>query len=100
MLPCGDTGKTKVSEDFSPFRRDGRAADCTGLENRETVSLTFSPDNPSDNPPKNSAFHLALLVEKCPDLALVVQRWNTLPQAIQAGILAMVKASPSNINPG
>jgi hypothetical protein len=30
-----------------------------------------------------------------PDLALVIERWPTLPEAIRAGILAMVKVSPS-----
>jgi hypothetical protein len=35
---------------------------------------------------------LALLRQKSPDLALVVERWDSLPQAVKAGILAMVKA--------
>jgi hypothetical protein len=28
-----------------------------------------------------------------PDLALVVERWEQLPEAVRAGIVAMVKAS-------
>ena len=36
---------------------------------------------------------LAFLVEKMPDLARVVKAWPELPEAIKAGILAMVKAT-------
>jgi len=36
---------------------------------------------------------LALLRQKSPDLGLVVKRWDTLPEAIKTGILAMVKAA-------
>jgi hypothetical protein len=36
---------------------------------------------------------LALLKPTSPDLALLVERWDTLPEAVRAGILAMVKAS-------
>jgi hypothetical protein len=38
---------------------------------------------------------LALLAQKSPDLALVVERWDALPEALRAGIVAMVKATPS-----
>jgi hypothetical protein len=36
---------------------------------------------------------LALLARKSPDLALVVERWEALPEAVRAGIVAMVKAA-------
>jgi hypothetical protein len=36
---------------------------------------------------------LALLAEKDPDLALVLHAWPTLPDALRAGIVAMVKAA-------
>jgi hypothetical protein len=36
---------------------------------------------------------LALLARKSPGLALLVERWDALPEAIRAGIVAMVKAS-------
>jgi hypothetical protein len=35
---------------------------------------------------------LALLARE-PDLALVVERWEALPPAVRAGIVAMVKAA-------
>jgi hypothetical protein len=38
-------------------------------------------------------FDSAFLAEKMPDLAAVVTAWPTLPAAIKAGILAMVKAA-------
>jgi hypothetical protein len=36
---------------------------------------------------------LALLAAKSPDLALIIQRWDALPEPIRAGILAMVRAA-------
>jgi hypothetical protein len=39
------------------------------------------------------AFCLALLSQKSPDLALVIERWDALPDAVRAGIVAMVKAA-------
>ncbi|MCZ6654505.1 MAG: hypothetical protein O7D91_15935 [Planctomycetota bacterium] len=42
---------------------------------------------------ENSADYLALLERKSPDLALLVKRWDTLPEAVRAGIMAMIRAS-------
>jgi hypothetical protein len=39
---------------------------------------------------------LALLARQSPDLALLVERWNRLPEAVRAGIVAMVKAAGSS----
>jgi hypothetical protein len=36
---------------------------------------------------------LALLAKTSPDLAFVVERWNSLPEALRAGIVAMVRAA-------
>jgi hypothetical protein len=38
---------------------------------------------------------LALLGQKSPDLALVIDAWSELPEAVRAGITAMVKAARS-----
>jgi hypothetical protein len=35
---------------------------------------------------------LALLARKSPDLALVVERWAGLPEALRVGIVAMIRA--------
>ena len=48
--------------------------------------LTESPDD-------DLARSLALLVRNCPELNTIVQAWPSLPDAVRAGILAMVKAS-------
>ncbi|MEA3368002.1 MAG: hypothetical protein U9R68_07810 [Planctomycetota bacterium] len=36
---------------------------------------------------------MALLSEKSPDLAAVAKAWPHLPEAVRAGIVAMVKAA-------
>jgi hypothetical protein len=38
------------------------------------------------------AFCLALLARKSPNLVLLVERWDALPEAVQAGIVAIIKA--------
>jgi hypothetical protein len=47
----------------------------------------------SGNQEKDLAFCLALLAKKSADLALLVERWDDIPEALRAGILAMVKAA-------
>jgi hypothetical protein len=39
------------------------------------------------------AFCLAFFDRESPDLAAVTRAWSTLPEAVRAGILAMVEAS-------
>jgi hypothetical protein len=39
------------------------------------------------------AFCLAFLAEQMPDLGAVVEAWPTVPAALKAGIVAMVKAA-------
>src|SRR5436309_2995337 len=53
------------------------------------------PSSPPDTETMSAvlASCLALLAQKSTDLALVVERWDALPQAVRAGIVAMVKAS-------
>jgi hypothetical protein len=36
---------------------------------------------------------LAFLSQKSPDLALLLERWDALPEAVRAGIVAMVRAT-------
>jgi hypothetical protein len=42
---------------------------------------------------------LALLARKSPDLALLVGHWDGLPEAVRAGIMAMVKATATSERP-
>jgi len=43
---------------------------------------------------------LALLSEKSPDLAAIVKAWPDLPEAVKAGIVAMVKAADAGREDG
>jgi len=56
----------------------------------ETTEPTLSQDV-TDNPDSVLASCLALLAKKSPDLAMVVKEWDTLPEAVRAGIVAMVR---------
>ena len=73
-------------------RSSGRAAEGDGFENRCDSDVSNDSTNTSENPENNSADYLALLRQKSPDLALVVERWDSLPEAVKAGIIAIVKA--------
>jgi hypothetical protein len=46
----------------------------------------------SDYAENSVATGVAFLASKSPDLALVVERWETLPEVVKAGILAMLNA--------
>jgi hypothetical protein len=52
------------------------------------ISLEVCDDSAQD-----LAFCLALLAKSSPDLAFIVERWNSLPEALRAGIMAMVRAT-------
>jgi hypothetical protein len=76
----------------------GSGSVCTsgggpGLQNQLSVSTTFEQNSTSVIPEKNLAFCLALLKQISLDLALVVERWEILPKAIRAGIMAMVNVA-------
>jgi len=72
-----------------------------GLKNQAAAALSIdaSIDSPksSDSEPTTEtavlASCLALFAEKSPDLALIAERWDALPEAVRTGIVAMVKAS-------
>ena len=64
-----------------------------GLGNRRDNSTTNDDATTCGNDAENSADYLALLERKSPDLALLVKRWDTLPEALRAGIMAMIRAS-------
>jgi hypothetical protein len=76
-------------------------ADRAGLENRcaesNPIDATIISLPSSDAEPKRDsavlASCLALLARESPDLALIAYRWDGLPEAVRAGIVAMVKAS-------
>ena len=52
------------------------------------------PDKGLRNPPPSVGPHLATdTCQTYPDLATVVNAWDRLPEAVRAGIVAMVKAT-------
>jgi len=58
------------------------------------LGISNSLDNKAvtANPDESVASCVPFLREKAPDLAEVVEAWDHLPEAIKAGILAMVQA--------
>jgi hypothetical protein len=63
------------------------------LKTGRPPATTSNASVTSDNPENDLASCLALLARKSADLALLVARWDALPEAVRAGILAMVKAA-------
>ena len=64
-----------------------------GLANRYPEHLTDNDATTCGSDAKNSADYLALLKRESPDLALLLERWDTLPEAIRTGIMAMIRAT-------
>jgi DNA-directed RNA polymerase subunit RPC12/RpoP len=64
-----------------------------GLQNRRPLSASCSESSISATDENDLASSLALLAKKSPDLALVAERWEALPEAVRVGIVAMVKAA-------
>jgi len=64
-----------------------------GLGNRPTVSATNNSLTTCDESQSVLAFCLAFFDRESPELAAVVRSWSTLPEAVRAGIVAMVRAS-------
>jgi hypothetical protein len=75
-----------------------------GLQNRGDDSVSHNPSTQLRNLPtslaaqgKRAARNQAPLdAPKDPDLAAVVEAWPDLPEALKAGIVAMVKAALLN----
>ena len=64
-----------------------------GLGNRPDADATNESVTSCVDRRNDSAEYLALLAEKMPDLAAVVEAWPTLPAALRSGIVAMVNAA-------
>jgi hypothetical protein len=65
----------------------------TGIEPVTGLPETTNQQGLTSKPENALAFSLAHKVQKEPDLAMVVKRWDSLPEAVRAGIVAMVKAA-------
>ena len=73
-------------------RPEGFEPTTRGLRIRCKLPESLSPSKTCDNGENVLASCLAFLSEKMPDLACVIEAWDGLPEAVRAGILAMVKA--------
>ncbi len=75
-----------------------------GLQNRGDDSVSHNPSSPLRKLPPSLAAqgkraarnHPTLAAPKDPALAAVVEAWPDLPEALKAGIVAMVKAASVN----
>ena len=63
------------------------------LQSADASTQPHGTSSTSANDAERLAFCLALLSQKSTDLALLVERWEVLPDALRAGIVAMVKAA-------
>ena len=75
------------------MRAVGVEPTTNGLKGRCGESITSDSANTCDNPADPLGVLLGVLRSECPDLAAVVAAWPTLPDAVRAGIVAMVRAS-------
>jgi len=75
------------------IRTPGTQKGHAGFRNRPTSDVTPCESTTCGSSDSHLASCLALLAEKQPDLAAVVKAWPDLPEAVRAGIVAMVKAS-------
>ena len=64
-----------------------------GFAIRSSESVSNHDTKTSNDDEKDLAFCLALLRRKSPDLALLAERWDALPEALRAGIMAMIRAA-------
>ena len=77
--------KKEAPPGFEPGMADLQSADAS--------TQPHGTSSTSANDAERLAFCLALLSQKSTDLALLVERWEVLPDALRAGIVAMVKAA-------
>ena len=70
----------------------GEPATC-GFVNHRTADASLYNSSSSKSNAGELAFCLVLLQQKSPDLAMLVERWDSLPDAVRAGIVAMVRAA-------
>jgi hypothetical protein len=92
-----DLGTTESSRRAYQAERGGfepprPLSESNGLANRGTIATSSNPKRDLHNQATTLAVH-GQCADTDPDLALVVESWSDLPQAVRAGIVAMVKAS-------
>ena len=93
----GTPRKTEGNHGFSGGNvvswRSGRVVECAGLENRKHSQAIDVPTDSYDPAENHLSPDLSLNMTNHPELAILIRAWPDLPEALRAGILAMVKSS-------
>ena len=85
---------TEIGTERGGFEPPRPVSQSNGLANRSEG--TESPPEYKGNPSHQRSLAHHLPTDTCqtdPDLARIVDAWPTLPEAVRAGIVAMVKAA-------
>src|SRR5439155_11661531 len=99
LTHCGTGQASGKPSGEGGIRTLGDLATTPVFETGSSFPQPLTNSATSDDAPENLAFCLAFLAKKSPDLALLVEGWETLPDAVRAGIVAMVKAASPRKNP-
>ena len=75
--------------------RDTSLTPYNGLANRPCPNATSEQTNTSATTDYSLSPDLSLNVTNHPELANLIRAWPTVPEALRAGILAMVKSAQS-----
>jgi hypothetical protein len=73
--------------------RGGRAAERAGFENRNHATTSDAPTDTYKPTENHLSPDLSLNVTNHPQLADLIRAWPSLPEALRAGILAMVTSA-------
>ena len=75
------------------FWRGGRVVECAGFENRNHATTSDVPTETYEAAQNHLSSDLSLNVTNHPELADLIRAWPVLPEALRAGITAMVKSA-------
>src|SRR5205823_6672409 len=78
------------------IRTHGWLAPSTVFKTVATHDLSPNPTNDLEHIDERLALPLPYGRPRDPDLTLIVERWESLPGALRAGIMAMVKSASGN----
>jgi hypothetical protein len=91
--PTENPGKQAVFAVFRGSEQSGGKVEAAGVEPASRSPEAGKPQGVTASAPKPLAQTLARDSQIDPSLARIVEAWPKLPEAVRAGILAMVKAT-------
>ena len=74
----------------------GNRTPVAGMKSRDAENVCDAVATTSESRSANRGAEWGAFVRSHPDLAAVVDSWPTLPEAVKAGIVAMVEATQTN----